>query len=114
VEYTTNALNPRRTTDGESHHASRRDVWPNLPPFQTTSGAAIFPSAAEGPDSAFPPLGWHYSKILAVIGPGEFQIAWRALEEEVENFPAVIKDSHSSLQHHTGAVESTEFPATTD
>jgi hypothetical protein len=32
-----------RTADGESHHASRRDVWPKLPSFQTTSGPAIFP-----------------------------------------------------------------------
>jgi hypothetical protein len=40
-------LNPRKTAVGESHHGSRRDVWPNLPSFQTTSGAAIIPSTAE-------------------------------------------------------------------
>ena len=39
---------PRKTAVGESHQASRRDVWPNLPFFQTTSGADTSPSMAEG------------------------------------------------------------------
>jgi hypothetical protein len=49
VEYTINALKPRKIAVGESHQGSRRDVRPNLPPFQTTSGAAIFSSTAEDP-----------------------------------------------------------------
>ena len=33
---------------GESHQASRRDVWANLPFFKITSGADTSSSTAEG------------------------------------------------------------------
>src|ERR1700722_3627470 len=55
-------LRPMRTADGENHHASRRDVWPKLPSFQTTWGPAIFPPRQGIVKRAFPPLAANYSK----------------------------------------------------
>src|ERR1700756_3374022 len=55
-------LRPMRTADGENHHASRRDVWPKLPSFQTTCGPAIFPPRQGIVKRAFPPLAANYNK----------------------------------------------------
>src|ERR1700728_735890 len=57
-----------KTADGESHQASRRDVWPNLPFFQTISGADIDPPRRRDSQTLpFPPDGIaFYSKNSAV------------------------------------------------